>query len=98
MNRITNTDSLTDHGHVVGRRAMLEILESGMRAADPYYATLTALKLEGDILTVGHALYEPPKTLLPGPEVIDLRTVNRIFVLGAGKGINRAAQAFEEVL
>jgi glycerate-2-kinase len=98
MNRITNTESLTDHGHVAGRRAMLEILESGLRAADPYYATLAALKLEGETLTVGHALYEPPGTPLPGAEVIDLRTIKRIFVFGAGKGINRAAQAVEEVL
>lgn len=98
MNRIINTETLTDHGHVVGRRAMLDILETGLRAADPYYATLTALHLEGDTLTVGHTLYEPAGTPLPGPEVIDLRTVKRIFVLGAGKGINRAAQAIEEVL
>lgn len=98
MNRIINTETLTDHGHVMGRRAMLEILEAGMRAADPYYATLAALHLDGDIFTVGNALYEPPGTPLPGPEVIDLRTVKRIFVFGAGKGINRAAQAFEEVL
>lgn len=98
MSRIINTDELTDHGHVEGRRAMLEILEAGMRAADPYYATLAALHLEGDTLTVGHPLYEPPGTPLPGPEAIDLRTVKRIFVFGAGKGINRAAQALEETL
>jgi glycerate-2-kinase len=98
MSRILNAESLTDHGHVAGRRAMLEILEYGLRAADPYYATLNALKLEGDTLTVGNPLYEPAGTPLPGPEVIDLRGVKRIFVLGAGKGINRVAQAFEEVL
>jgi glycerate-2-kinase len=98
MNRILNAESLTGHGHVVGRRALLEILEYGLRAADPYHATLTALHLQGETLTVGHALYEPSGTPLPGPEIIDLRTVKRIFVFGAGKGINRAAQAFEEVL
>jgi glycerate-2-kinase len=98
MSRIINRETLSDHGHVAGRRAMLEILETGLRAADPYYATLKALHLDGDILTVGYALYEPPGTPLPGPEVIDLRTIQRIFVFGAGKGINRAAQAIEEVL
>lgn len=98
MNRILNPETLTGHGHVEGRRALLEILETGMRAADPYYATLAALHLDGDILTVGNPLYEPPGTPLPGPEVIDLRSVKRIFVFGAGKGINRAAQALEEVL
>ena len=98
MSRITNAETLPAHGHVAGRRAMLEILETGLRAADPYYATLNALKLEGDTLTVGHALYEPSGTPLSGLETIDLRTIKRIFVLGAGKGINRAAQAVEEVL
>lgn len=98
MSRIVNAETLTGHGHVEGRRALLEILESGLRAADPYYATLAMLHLEGDILTVGKELYTPPGTPLPGPEVIDLRSVKRIFVFGAGKGINRAALALEEVL
>lgn len=98
MSRIINAETLVNHGHVAGRRAMLEILETGLRAADPYYATLAGLHLDGDTLTVGHALYEPAGTPLPGPEVIDLRTIKRIFVFGAGKGINRAAQAIEEVL
>jgi glycerate 2-kinase len=98
MSRIINGEILTNHGHVAGRRALLEILESGMRAADPYYATLGALKLDGETLTAGHPLYEPPGSPLPGPEVIDLRTIKRIFVFGAGKGINRAAQALEDLL
>lgn len=98
MSRILNKETLTDHGHVVGRRAILEILEAGLAAADPYQATLNALHLEGETLAVGHPLYEPQGTPLPGLEVIDLRTIKRIFVVGAGKGINRAAQAFEEVL
>jgi glycerate 2-kinase len=98
MNRILNAETLTNHGHVAGRRAMLDILESGLRAADPYYAMQAALHLEGNILTIGGELYSPPGTPLAGPEVIDLNSVNRIFVFGAGKGINRVAQALEEVL
>ena len=98
MSRILNAETLTNHGHVAGRRAMLEILETGLRAADPYYATKSALHLDGDMLTVGHELYSPQGAPLEGPEVIDLRTIKRIFVFGAGKGINRAARAIEEVL
>lgn len=98
MSRILNAETLTNHGHVAGRRALLDILETGLRAADPYYAMQAALRLEGDILTVGNELYSPPGTPLAGLEVIDLRTVKRIFIFGAGKGINRAAQALEEVL
>lgn len=77
---------------------MLDILEAGLRAADPYYATLGVLQRADDILTVGGDLYAPAHSPLPGPEVIDLRQVGRIFVVGAGKGIQGAARALEEVL
>lgn len=42
------------------------------------------------IFNRGQKLYEPPGTLLPGPEIVDLRTIKRIFIFGVGKGINRA--------
>lgn len=38
------------------RRAMLDILETGLRAADPYYATLAALHLEGYLQPRAEAL------------------------------------------
>jgi glycerate 2-kinase len=98
MNRILNAETLSDHGHIQGRRLMLELLEAGLRAADPYYAMQAAMHLEGDILTLGGSLYAAAGTPLPGPEVIDLRTVKRIFVFGGGKGITRAAKAMEELL
>lgn len=98
MGRILNASTLLDHGHRAGRRLMLDILEAGLRAADPYYATLGALCRHGDMLTVGGDLYAPAHSPLPGPEVIDLRRVGRIFVLGAGKGIQGAARALEETL
>lgn len=98
MGRILNASALLDHGHRTGRTLLIDILEAGLRAADPYYATLGALHREGDLLTVGGDLYAPPGTPLPGPDVIDLRQVGRIFVLGAGKGIQGAARALEETL
>ena len=98
MGRILNVDTLTDHGHAEGRRIMLDILEHGLRAADPYYATKAMLRLDGDILTVGGDEYAPPGTPLPGPAVIDLKKINRIFVLGGGKGIQGCAKALEELL
>src|SRR5690606_3367819 len=98
MGRILNASTLLDHGHRPGRTLLLDILEAGLRAADPYRATLGALHREGDRLTVGGDLYAPPGTPLPGPDVIDLRQVGRIFVLGAGKGIQGAARALEETL
>ncbi len=43
--RITNADTLLSHGNVAGRRAVLEILEAGLHASDPYYNTLDLLRL-----------------------------------------------------
>ena len=96
--RILNADALTSHGHVEGRRMMLEILEAGMQAADPYYAMLRVMHREGDLLTFGGELFEPAGSPRSGDEVIDLSRVGRIFVFGAGKGIQRAARAVEDVL
>lgn len=98
MNRILNAEALSDHGHIQGRRLMLDLLEAGLRAADPYYAMQAAMHLDGDILTLGGPLYAATGTPLPGPEVIDLRTIKRIFVFGGGKGITRAAKAMEDLL
>lgn len=98
MGRILNASALLDHGHGAGRKLMLDILEAGLRAADPYYATQGVVCRAGEMLTIGGDLYAPPNTPLPGPEVIDLRQVGRIFVLGAGKGIQGAARALEELL
>ena len=60
---------------------MLEILESGLRAADPYYATLAMLHLEDDILTVGKELYTPPGTPLRFSQM-ERQPVRRAPVLG----------------
>jgi glycerate 2-kinase len=98
MGRILNAPTLLDHGHQSGRRMMLEILEAGLRAADPYYATLDTLRLEGEHLIIGGDLFAPAGSPLPNSVTVDLRQVKRIFVLGAGKGINGVAKAIEDVL
>lgn len=98
MGRILNADALTDHGLIEGRRLVLDLLEYGLRAADPYYATRAVLQLDGPILTIGQDIHVPPGSPLSGPAVIDLRQVRRVVVLGAGKGIQRAALAIEETL
>jgi len=98
MSRILNAEQLANHGHIQGRQLLLDILETGLRAADPYYATLGLLKVDGDRLEIGAPIYVAPQTPLAPPTVIDLAGVRRIFVVGAGKGITRAALALEEVL
>jgi glycerate 2-kinase len=98
MERILNASTLTSHGNVAGRRALVEILEAGLQAADPYYTTLKMLRIEGDKLIVGRKDFEPAGDPQSGEEVIDLSEVGRIYVFGAGKGVQRIARAIEETL
>jgi glycerate-2-kinase len=98
MARILNAETLTSHGNVPGRKALVEILEAGLRAADPYYTTKSLLRLEGDTLIVGRQDFEPAGDPHSGDEVIDLCEVDRIYCFGAGKGIQRIAKALEDIL
>jgi glycerate-2-kinase len=83
---------------VEGRKALVEILEAGLQAADPYYTTLDMLRLEGDQLIVGRKDFEPAGDPQSGEQVIDLSQIERIYCFGAGKGIQHIARAIEEVL
>ena len=96
--RILNAADLTSHGHVEGRKLMLEILEAGMRAADPYYGMKRVMRREGDLLIFGGDLFIPAGSPRSGDEVVDLNKTGRIFVFGSAKGVQRAARAIEEML
>lgn len=96
--RILNHDTLGSHGNLRGRRDMLEILEAGMQAADPYQNMRKLIRREGNRLLVGHADFEPSGTPWPGQDSIDLDQIGRIFVVGAAKGVQYAAKALEDVL
>ena len=96
--RILNRDTLVSHGNVQGRKAAIDILEAGLVAADPYYATLKLLRVDEGKLIVGNPDYEPIGSARFGYEVYDLSKVGRIFVFGAAKGVQRVAKAIEDVL
>lgn len=96
--RITNFDTVCSHGNVAGRRATLEILEAGLQVADPYNNTRRLLHLDGQMLVVGQSEFEPVGTPKPRQQLYDLSKVGKIFVYGAGKGIQRVAKAIEDVL
>ena len=99
MDRILNAEQLVSHGNERGRQALVQILEAGLRAADPYYNTLKLLRIEGNRLIVGGLPdFEPEGSPKTGEEVFDLDQVGRILVVGAGKGVQRVAKAIEEVL
>ncbi|MDR1028880.1 MAG: DUF4147 domain-containing protein [Clostridiales Family XIII bacterium] len=96
--RIQNADRLTSHGNRKGREDLIEILEAGLGAADPYNNVRSMLELKGDILKVGNPLFEADGDPQSGVESIDLRNYDRIFAVGAGKGVQRVAKAIEDVL
>lgn len=78
---------------------MTELLDAGLTAADPYWKAKDLLRIEGNKLYIGNAEFEPIGSPRTGIDVYDLDTeIDRIFVFGAGKGIWRAVQAYEEIL
>jgi glycerate 2-kinase len=98
-NRILNGEALTAHGNAAARRAIVEILEAGLQAADPYEGTLRLVRIEGNRLIVGQPDLVPTGDAHGNrEEVFDLDRIGRVLVVGAGKGIQRAARALEEVL
>ena len=96
--RILNKDTLLSTGNVPGRRTVLEILETGLQASDPYGSTLRLIRKEKDRLIVGNRDFEPAGTPKSGDEVFDLSAEGGIYVFGAGKGIQRVARAIEDLL
>jgi len=96
--RILNAERLAAHGNTPGRRAMVEILEAGLQAADPYPNTRKLVRVEHGKLIVGGSDFEPSGTPNRGEQVFDLASVGRILVVGAAKGVQRVAKALEDVL
>lgn len=95
---IINWDTLLSHGNAAGRRAVLEIIEAGLQAADPYDKVLQLVRIEGDKLLVGEDAFVPQGAPYGGVEVYDLTQIGRIYVLGAGKGVQRIGKALEDLL
>ncbi|MEM3871879.1 MAG: DUF4147 domain-containing protein [Nitrososphaeria archaeon] len=96
--RILNYDVLLSHGNVEGRKVVLDILEAGLKAADPYYNILKLVKRVYNKLIVGYKDFEPPGDPSSGDLIIDLDKVGSIYVVGAAKGVQSAAKALEDIL
>ena len=99
MMRVLNKNSLLSHGNREGRKIALDILEKGLAAADPYDNTLKILRRDGNIISLGNDEFVPKGSPRTGiDEYIIGKDIDRIFVFGAGKGIQRIAKAIEDVL
>ena len=93
---IDNLEALTSHGNVPGRKAVLEILEAGLQASDPYENVRKVVRVEGGRLIVGHEdVAMPPEGR---PLVFDLDKLGNIYVIGGGKAAQRQAEALEDAL
>ena len=96
--RIKNKENLTSHGNIVGRKIVAELLDAGLDSLDPYYRVKEFLKIENRKLIVNNVGFEMKDDPHSGALEFDLKDFDRVFVIGAAKGIQRAALAFEEVL
>ncbi|HHX65059.1 MAG TPA: DUF4147 domain-containing protein, partial [Chloroflexi bacterium] len=93
---IRNRDELVSHGEREGRALALDILEGGLQAADPYANTLKLIRLEGNRLLIGGQPHMDVSGF--GDEMIDLDEIDHIYLIGAGKAVQRQAQALEDLL
>lgn len=96
--RILNKDMLTSHGNREGRKIVTELLDAGLDALDPYYRVKKLIRVEGSRIILDDRNFEMRNDPHSGPAVYDARDYDRVLVIGAGKGIQRAALAMEEVL
>lgn len=96
--RIKNTDSLISHGNVCGRRIVTELLDAGLDSLDPYYRVKEFIRLEDNTIIINNNGFEMKDDPHSGKLYFNLEDYNRVFVIGAAKGVQRAALAFEEIL
>jgi len=82
---IKNYEELLSHGQENLREAALEIIQAGIKGANPGLGAYKKVKLSGYILFADNKEY-------------DLRNIKRIYVVGAGKGAFSIAEALEKIL
>ena len=96
--RIKNKEMLISHGEREERRIVAELLDAGLDAIDPYYRVKELVHLENGRIVLHTDGFEMNGDPHAGPLKFDLKDIDRVYVIGAAKGIQRAAMAFEEVL
>jgi len=96
---VKNYDGLTSHGSIEGRKIVLDIIEAGLRAADPYPNIRKMVRIEDGKLFVGHKSYAVHDTVNAElPLIFDLSKVESVYLFGGGKAVQRMAQAVEDSL
>lgn len=82
---IKNKKELLSHGLKEYRRVALEIIEHSLKAVDPYKVTKRLIQLNKMMLTIGNVSY-------------NLKKIEKIYVLGAGKATFPISKALEDIL
>lgn len=96
--RIKNKQTLISHGNTTGRQIVAELLDAGLDSLDPYYRVKNFIKVEDNKIILNNEGYEMKEDPHAGAVEFDLQDYDRVFLIGAAKGVQRAALAFEEVL
>lgn len=96
--RIKNKNTITAHGNIKGRKIVAELLDVGLDSLDPYYRVKEFIKIENDKIVINNCGFEMKEDPHSGSLEFDLKDYDRVFLIGAAKGVQRAAVAFEEVL
>lgn len=82
---IKNEKDLLSVGQKRLRRDALKIIQSGIQASDPGLGTLKHIRVDGD-------------TLIVGADIFDMKAIDHIYVVGAGKGSFPIAESLESLL
>lgn len=96
--RIKNKTSLTSHGNIKGRKIVTELLDAGLDSLDPYYRVKKLINVENGKIILNTEGFEMKDDPHAGPIQFDLKDYDRVYVIGAAKGVQRAALGFEEAL
>ena len=96
--RIKNMEALTNHGNIEGRKIIAELLDAGLDSLDPYFGVKNLAKVENNKIILDNRDYEMKGDPRSGPAIFDMKDYDRVYVIGAAKGVQRAALAMEEVL
>ncbi len=93
---VKNRGEVVSRGNLRGREVAVDIIEAGLAAVDPYANTKKLVRIEGGQLRIGGF----PETDISGlgEEVIELSQIRNIYVLGAGKTVQKQAKALEDLL
>lgn len=96
--RIRNNLELCSHGSIEARKILVDILDSGLVAANPYYNAKALIEYNGE-----YVLFHGKDFMAegdPNPEIAKypITKQSRIFLFAIGKGIQNIARAIEETL